>query len=386
MTLADNRIFTVRFAFLLAFLPLLASCGSPSNVEAPAELKSFKKLYKVDVDWRKNVGSMASANGRMHVAVQNGSIYVVDDQGQVVSLDAGSGKQNWTVNLEKPVSTGVTAGDSLLAFATRDGKVIAVSAANGSKLWSANVLGVILSVPAIGNGKVYVQTEDGRVLALSERDGSVDWTLERTVPALSLHGDSGTIYKQGLLVVGFANGHVVGIDSRNGRTVWDRVVAYPSGQSDVDRISDVDSTPLIVGYRLFAASYQGKIMAMDLRNGQVLWTRPMSAYLPISADSRNLYVVNDEGVVLALNQASGKNVWVQNALKRRISTRPLVINGKLILGDKEGYIHILDTSNGAVSGRYHGDGSKVLSHVLAEGKIYSLTARGQLIAYTIKTA
>jgi outer membrane protein assembly factor BamB len=374
-----------RITLLLALLPLLVSCGSPSNVDAPAELKSFKKLYQVDVDWQKNVGPMANASGRMHAAVHNGSIFVVDDEGRIVSLDASTGKQNWTVSVEKPVSTGITAGDSLLAFATRDGEVIAVSATNGSKLWSANVLGVVLSVPAIGNGKVYVQTEDGRVLALSERDGSVDWTLERTVPALSLRGDSGTIYKQGLLVVGFANGHVVGIDSRNGRTIWDRVVAYPSGRSDVDRISDVDATPLIVGYRLFAASYQGKIMAMDLRNGQVLWTKPISAYLSISADSRNLYVVNDEGVVLALDQGSGTNVWVQNALKRRISTKPLVVNGKLILGDKEGYIQILDTSNGAVSGRYRGDGSKVLSHVFGDGKIYTLTDKGQLIAYTIKT-
>jgi len=374
-----------RFSIVLVLAVLLSACGSPSNVDAPAELKSFKKLYRFDVAWQRNVGPMTTNGGRMRAAADNDSVFVVDDTGQVSSLNAASGKLNWNTSLGKTVSTGLTVGDSILAFATRDGEVIAVSASNGATIWSVNVLGSVLSVPAIGNGMVYVQTEDGRVIALSQRDGTVTWTIERTVPALSLHGDSGSIYVQGLLAVGFANGHVVGIDSRNGRVIWDRVVSYPAGRSDVDRISDVDAPPLIAGYRLFAVSYQGKIMAMDLRNGEVLWTRPMSAYLPFAADSRNLYIVNDEGVVLAIDQASGANVWAQNDLKNRLSTGPLVVNGKIIVGDKEGYIHVLDSANGAISGRYSGDGSRILSHLVSDGRIYSLTEKGQLIAYTIKT-
>ena len=374
-----------RFSIVFVIAALLSACGSPSNVDAPAELKSFKKLYRVDVDWQRDVGSMTTPGGRMRAAAGNNSIYVVDDSGQVSSLNADSGKLNWTSSLGKTVSTGITVGDSKLAFATRDGEVIVLSALDGTKVWTANVLGAVLSVPAIGNGKVYVQTEDGRVVALSERDGTVAWTVERTVPALSLRGNSGTVYVQGLLAVGFANGHVVGIDSRNGRVIWDRVVSYPTGRSDVDRISDVDAPPVIMGYRLFGASYQGKLMAMDLRNGEVLWTRPMSAYLPFSADARNLYIVNDEGVVLAIDQATGANVWVQNDLKNRVSTQPLLFEGKVVVGDKEGYIHILDSSNGVISGRYSGDGSRILSHLVTDGRIYSLTEKGRLIAYTIKT-
>ena len=374
-----------RYSIVFVIAALLSACSSPSNIDAPAELKSFKKLYRVDVDWQRDVGSMSTPGGRMRAAADNNSIYVVDDSGQVSSLNADSGKINWTSSLGKTVSTGVTVGDSKLAFATRDGEVIALSAQDGTKVWTANVLGAVLSVPAIGNGKVYVQTEDGRVVALSETDGTVAWTVERTVPVLSLRGNSGAVYVQGLLAVGFANGHVVGIDSRNGRVIWDRVVSYPTGRSDVDRISDVDAPPVIVGYRLFSVSYQGKIMAMDLRNGEVLWTRPMSAYLPFSADARNLYIVNDEGVVMAIDQATGADVWIQNDLKNRVSTQPLLFDGKVVVGDKEGYIHVLDSSNGAISGRYSGDGSRILSHLVTDGRIYSLTEKGRLIAYTIKT-
>lgn len=375
-----------RFSVLFAFLALLTACGgSPSNVEAPATLKSFKKAYRVSVDWKKSVGPMASFGGRMRAAVYEGSVFVIDDEGRIFSLNAETGDQNWTSNVGKAISTGIAADDSILAFATRDGQVIAVSAKDGSTLWSANVLGAVLSDPAIGNGKVYVQTEDGRVLALSEKDGSITWTLERTVPSLSLHGNSGVVYKQGLLVVGFASGHVIGIDSRNGRTIWDRVVSYPKGRSDVERISDVDAPPLIVGYNLYAVSYQGKMMAMDLRSGRVLWTRPLSAYLPFSADNKNLYVVNDEGVVLAIDQSSGENAWTQNELKRRLSTKPLVVDGKLVVGDKEGYIHVLNSGNGSIAGRYNVDGSRVLSQVIADGRIYGLTAKGQLVSYTLKS-
>ena len=373
-----------RLSVVLVLLLLISACGSPSNVEAPAPLKSIKSLYRVNVDWRKNAGSMSGSAGRMWAAASGKSIYAVNESGQVSSYDADSGKLEWTAKFDKPVSTGIAASDSLLAFATRDGEVVAASTADGAKVWSTSVLGSVLSVPAIGNGKVFVQTEDGRVVALAERDGSVVWTLERTVPSLSLHGNSGAIYKQGLLVAGFANGHVVGIDARNGRAIWDRVVSFPTGRSDVERISDVDAPPIIEGYRLFAVSYQGKVMAMDLRNGRILWSRPMSAYLPISADSQNVYVVNDEGVVVALNQESGANVWAQNDLKRRISTRPLAVNGNVVVGDKEGYIHILESGTGKIVGRYKGDGSKILGQFSVGGEIYCVSDSGQLIAYSIQ--
>jgi len=373
----------IRFLVPLLLTTLLVACGSPSNVEAPAELKSFKKLYNVNVLWQQSVGSMASSGGRMNIATSGNSLYVINDAGQISSLDVKSGKPDWSKNYDTTISTGIASGDSLLAFATRDGKVTAVSAKDGTQMWSTSVDGAVLSVPAIGSGKIYVQTEDGRVLALSETDGTVQWTLERTVPSLSLRGNSGVIYKQGLLVVGFANGHVVGIDSRNGRSIWDRVVSFPTGRSDVDRIADVDSPPLISGYMMFAVSYQGKVMAMDLRTGQVMWSRAMSSYLPESADATNLYLVNDEGVVLALNQVNGSDAWVQNNLKRRISTRPLAYDGKIVLGDKEGYIHILGASTGTIVGRYHLDSSKVLSHLVVGSELYSLTQDGHLIAYTI---
>lgn len=383
--ISDRRLnLAARLIACLGITALLAACGSPSNVDAPAELKPFKKLYKVQVDWSKKVGSLANSSGRMRPAAFNGSVIVASDSGTVTSLDAITGKQNWTVDLARPISSGIAVGDSLLSVATRDGDIVVMSAENGSIRWSVNVLGEVLSLPAIGNGKIFVQTVDGRVLALSEANGSTDWTYERTVPPLSLHGNSGTVFMQGLLVTGFASGNIVGIDSRNGREIWDRVVSYPSGRSDVERLADVDAPPVISGALLFAASYQGKLLAMDLRNGRILWTRPMSTYLPFAADDRHLYIVNDEGVIVTIDQQTGADVWIQNDLKGRISTRPVLDSGTVIVGDKEGFIHVLNARNGKVAGRNSVDGSRVVGHLVYKGHIYSITEHGEVIAYSIQ--
>lgn len=330
------------------------------------------------------MSAVAVPGARMKPALEGERIVYADGKGVVRAFDAASGKPVWEADLHTRLSSGVAADSRIAVVVTANGEVVALSLSDGKRLWSSSITGEVLSVPVIGDGKVLIQTTDGRVQALAGTNGKQVWALERTVPTLSLRGNSGVIYQQGLAVAGFASGHVVGIDARNGRALWERVVAYPTGRSDVERLVDVDSRPLIAGYYLFAASYQGKLVSINLRNGQTAWSRPMSSYLSMAADAHNLYVVNDQGVVMAIDQASGANVWVQNDLERRITSGLAVVGNMVVAGDYQGYIHLLRATDGKIVGRYNTGSSAVISNQVAGDTVFSNTVSGKLIALQIE--
>lgn len=374
-----------RTILLLGLVAGLSACGgAPSNVQAPDALGSFREKASLKVLWSRSAGSMTATGGRIHSIPHDDSIITVSSSGTVTSINKSTGKQNWTVNLDRQISAGVGGGDPAVLVATRDGDIVALSPDTGAVLWSINVAGEALTAPVYGAGKIFVQTVDGRVVALSARTGKSDWVYERTVPSLSLRGNSGPVYQQGLIVAGFASGHVVGIDARNGRAVWERVVAFPSGRSDVERLVDVDSPPIISANMLFAASYQGKLVAIDLRNGKTVWSRPLSVYLPMFSDGNRLYVVNDQGVVLAIDQNSGADKWIQGNLKYRISSGPVVASGSVVVGDFEGYNHLLSLDTGEIIGRRNIDNSKVVSNQVVDGRICTNTASGKVLVSTIE--
>lgn len=301
----------------------------------------------------------------------------------VYAFDAGSGAEQWRLDTGAPVSAALGVSDRLLALALRDGRIIAITR-EGKLSWSADVAGEVLAAPAIWGNTVIVQTSDGRITGFAAKDGKQVWVYERTVPSLTLRGSSGPIVVEGLLVAGFASGHIVGLDARNGRLVWEKVVALPSGRSDIERLADVDAPPVIIGYRLFAVSYQGQLMAMDLRNGNILWSRSFSSYLPFAYDASRLYVINDHGVVVGVDQGTGADIWAQNDLKARTSCNPVVNGNTVVVGDIEGYIHILDAATGKIIGRSSLGSGPVISQVGTDSTVYSVLENGKLSAYSVQ--
>jgi len=372
-----------KLCCLLFPLALLTACGSPSNVEKPTELKSYDALYKARQIWSATVSPFQVSTGRIDLGVSGNNLYLADGAGMIYAFDASSGREQWHFEAGAPVSAAIGVSDKLLALALRDGRVVAVEQ-DGKIRWSTDVSGEVLAAPAIWGNTVIVQTSDGRVTGLSANDGKQVWVYERTVPSLTLRGSSGPTVVEGLVVVGFSSGLIAGLDARNGRLVWEKVVALPSGRSDIERLADVDSPVVILGYRLYAVSYQGQLIAMDLRNGNLLWSRPFSSYLPFAHDASRLYLVNDQGVVVAVDQGSGADVWAQNDLKARSSGNPVVSGNNVVVGDVEGYIHILDTATGKIVGRTSLGSQSVISQVGSGASFYSILANGKLSAYSVQ--
>lgn len=366
---------------------LVAGCGKKEIKKTPPmplpKIVSTVQLNKV---WSQDTGAGSNAFGVGLVpTLVEGRLYTADGDGRVMVIEAASGKQIWDTRVEANITGGVGVGDGIVVVGTPDGKVMALNSDNGERLWEQQVVSEVLAPPAVGDSTVVVRTVDGSITGLSALDGSRKWVFRRPVPGLTLRGSGTPVLSQGTVIAGFADGKILAADIATGSIRWDAQVAYAHGRNEVERLIDIDGRPLLVGSVLYVASYQGRVLAMALGSRRVVWARDISSYADLGADSSSLYVADDQGVVRALDRLTGKTLWKQENLQRRLLTGPSAIGDYVVVGDFQGYLHLLSKQDGSLVGQTRVSGSALKVAPLVDGDtMYVLAQDGSLTALTLR--
>ena len=135
------------------------------------------------------------------------------------------------------------------------------------------------------------------------------------MPRLSLRGTATPIIAKDVAISGFDNGKVMAVSLNSGDTVWDTTLASPHGRTELDRLVDIDSAVSTVGDNVFATGFQGRTAMLALDSGQIWWAHDMSSYRGLAVDADNLYVTQSDGIVVALRQRDGSELWRNQKLK-----------------------------------------------------------------------
>ncbi|MHB8729021.1 MAG: outer membrane protein assembly factor BamB [Sulfuricaulis sp.] len=374
-------------ATLLCAMLLLAGCGGSRIVrEEPAKLQDFTAGRQVKEVWSVDIGASAVKKGVILSPYLDGNvIYTADPKGHVRAFAADSGRHLWRVNIKKPVTGATAEGDGLVVLATKDGEVVALDKTDGHRIWTSSVSSEVLAPAVIHDDVVVVQSVDGRLAGLSAKDGKRLWMYERLEPALSLYGTATPVAEQSNVITGFASGKIVAVQISDGKPVWEMSVAQPHGRNEVERLVDVDASPVMVGKMLFAASYHGKIIAVDIPSGHILWSRDVSTYTGMDADDKNVYLTDADGEVIAYDQRTGASVWKQVHLRARGLNAPRYMDGLVAVGDFEGYVHWLSSDDGHFVARYRVSHSPIRSRVLyGQGLAYVSSQSGNLEALRLE--
>lgn len=356
--------------------------GGSSNLEPPAELVDFKPAATVTEVWSRDIGKGPREQFlKLSPAMQSDTLYVSDVKGRVRAIAADSGDERWRVDLDMDVTAGLGLGDDLVLVASRKGEVVALDRSSGKEQWRAQVSSEVLAPPALDSGFAVVQSVDGRVTAFASDSGKRAWTFERSEPALSLRGTATPVIVTDVVLAGFASGKLAAIGLRDGRLLWEIPVAQPQGRTEIERLVDVDAPVLVAGRVLLAAAFQGKIVAVSLENGRLLWSREISTFSPLAADDGNAYVSDARGLVYALDLRTGATVWKQDKLQGRRPSAPVVVGEAVAVGDFEGYVHWLARDDGRFLARERAASAAVLSPPIADGAtLYVATQNGYLAA------
>lgn len=339
--------------YLAAFFLLIAGCSSsPSPVLPPLELTPIENPLPIERVWRLKAGEGVSEYYlKLRPVFKADSGYLVDYKGNLVSFMVKTGHINWQKVLSVPAAGGLTLSNDKLFFGTSKGEVIALDSKDGSLLWRSQLSSEILARVAVKDNMLVAKTIDGRVYGLDAISGKQRWIFDRTVPRLTLRGSSTPIIVNDIVITASDSGKLAALTLATGKLLWETTIAIPQGRSQLERVIDLDIDPFVVDDVIYIAGYQGRIAAVKLGSGQLIWSRDFSTWSGLYVDAYRVYVTDASGHVWALNRYNGATLWRQDKLLRRQLTAPQTYDNYIVLGDYDGYLHWLNREDGKIVGR-----------------------------------
>ncbi len=320
-----------------------------------AELPTFSATDQLRVLWQANAGN--AGEFVFTPAVVGKTVFAAGKDGSIVRIEEG--QQTWRISAGQPISGGVGADAKTVAVGTMKGEVLAFDAATGKEIWKAHTSSDILAAPAVADGLVIVRSGDSRIFAYDAADGRRRWVYQRTTPALTLRTNVGVVFTGGVVFAGFPGGKLMAVSAANGAAVWEGTVALPKGSTELERIADITSNPVVSGRQACAAAFQGRIACFDLGAGGPMWAKDLSSRAGLDLDDRYAYVSDDKGNVLAFARDTGSSIWKQDKLATRGLSRPVALGSRVAVGDSQGYVHLMHRDDGSFAARLATDGSAI---------------------------
>ena len=348
-----NQIFIALSIFVLSSCSSLSSLkfwGDDEEEEGPEELYSIQDNRTLEREW-----SVSNNNeltyGRLIPVIYEGKVFYINSAGYLSSVDFDSGEILWSKNTQDVVSSGLDVNFKTISYGTLDGSIVALDFQDGSELWRSAISSESLSPPANSGSHVIIQTVDGRIAGYDLKSGKQEWFHQTVLPTLTLRGTSRPIIDQGFIFTGFASGKIAMIYPDSGAIRLELPITLNEGKSELERIIDIDGRPIIVNDLLIAASYQGNITAINLRDGRPAWQEELSSFKDLTSNGNRVVAVDEKSILKAFGTATGAIIWDQKDLKLRKLTSPASISNLIAVGDYDGYVHLLNAQSGNFEGR-----------------------------------
>lgn len=350
---------------------------------APAPLVDFEASLKVQKVWSTKIGDGMGKQGlSMGPRYSSGVLYAADYKGKLIAVNAETGGKYWELKTEQPFSGGPGLDDDQIYMGTIDGRVIAYDRNGGTELWNAQVSSEVLIPPESSDGIVVVRCIDGRVFGLDVINGRRIWVYDHSVPLLTLRGNADLLVRGGTVFIGYDDGSVVSLKLEDGSVLWNQTIVSPEGRTELERLADVGTQMVIVASDLIVSSYKNRVVSLAADSGRLLWFNEISSATGVQVDRTNLAVSESNGNLWMLDRRNGSTTWKLDQMTNRGLTRPAFYGNYVVVGDKEGYLHWLDTQIGSFVARSKVGGKGFAAAPLSVGTtLYVLTHGGDLIAY-----
>ena len=355
---------SLRFFTLLA-VACLAACSSLPNLNPwSSEKEKPKPLELAPITqsgaslktlWRFSTGK--STPYVLTPAVVGTAVFVVDAGGAISRIDGG--KEAWRISAGQDISGGVGSDGKIVVVGTPKGEILAFDASNGKALWKTSTGTEVLAAPAVGSDLVIIRGNDSRLQAYDATSGKRRWIFQRSTPALTLRSNVGVTLLPNAVAAGFPGGKLVLVSLANGAQIWEATVAQPKGATELERVADITSSPVVSGDSICAVAFQGRVACFALSNGNQIWSRDVSSISGLDADGKSVFVSAEQGAVLAFDISNGFNLWKQDKLLNRNLSRPVIVGDSVLVADNLGIVHALNRQTGAFVARMNTDSSPI---------------------------
>lgn len=384
----------------LLSMVFLSSCSlfnRDEDTAAMSPLPKIKNQFTLKKIWSVSVGSGTNDYySYLRPTWQGSSLFAADRKGLVKAVNLDTGKEIWQKNLSEKMtftmknrsamlSGGLTVKGNNLYVGSEKATVYALHTDDGRVLWETPVAGEALSHPVVSDGLVLIHTSNGMLQALDEENGAIKWMLNLGMPLLSLRGESAPSTAFSAAIIGGDNGRISAITMKKGQLIWQQPIAKVAGASEIDRLNDVDTPPVVVDNIVYAIAYNRNLTALDLRSGQILWQQEIGSVNDFIVDNSRIYLVDQNDRIVALKAEGGLNLWSQNDLLHRNLTAPVIYSDDyLVVADSKGYLHWINKSDGRFVAQQQVDSSGFLSApIIADNKLIIQAKNGTVYAFAL---
>lgn len=370
--------------------------GSPSHsISHPALGTSLTPVFVADI----GEGDSKSARITSHPVVSNGLIYTVDARARVTAT-ALDGSSVWARDLtptrDNPNDAsggGISVGGGQVYVTTGFGEITALNAATGAEIWTQDLDAPANSAPTLRGDLVYVVARDSTAWALDTANGRIRWQRSGAPSTANFAGGASPAVSGEFVVFPFPSGEVLTTYPLGGLTRWQTVVSGDRVGSAASVISDISGDPVIVGDRVYIGNFGGRTVAINLRDGERLWTATEGAASPVWPVGNAVFLVNDINELVRLDAATGNPVWrttlptfedeTRTRRQKRVFAHfgPVLAGGRLIVTSTDGLIRQFDPASGAMLGQIALPGGAASGPVVAGQTLYVLSKDGQLHAF-----
>ncbi|MGX1196705.1 outer membrane protein assembly factor BamB family protein [Parvibaculum sp. MBR-TMA-1.3b-4.2] len=353
---------------------------------------------KLDEIWSVDAGDGSSSEGELVASpiIADGRIYVLDTEATVRAFSVSGGKELWETELvpededaDEGRGGGIAFNDGKVFVTTGFGEVHALDAATGKNVWTKKLREPFRAAPTVNGGRVFAITSDNQLLALDEKTGTVLWRHRGIAESAGIVSSTSPAVAGSIVVVPYSSGELFAIRVQNGTPVWSDSLTRTGNLTSLSSLNDIAGRPVIDRDRVFAASHSGRMVSIDLRTGERVWTKDVASVQTPWVAGDWVFIVTSEQQVAALSRRDGRIRWI-TSLPRfedpEDRTEPISWSGPVLAGDRlvlvstSGEAVSLSPYSGKIEGRIDLPAGSAIAPIVANGTMYILTEDAELIA------
>lgn len=315
--------------------------GSPTNVLQHVALpQELKKAWSVDV----GKGSDGRARLTAVPVVADGRVFVLDTRATVRAFDERTGKRQWEVDLtpeDEPSWVGFGGGIAhdadRLYVATGFGNVYAFDAETGKEVWKRSIGVPIRISPTAFGGRIYVVTTDNQIHALNAKDGLGVWSHRAIAESAGVLSSTSPAVDGDLVVAPFTSGELIAFRAENGSQIWSDTLTRTARFTALSGLDDIAGRPVIDEDRVIAVSHSGRMVSIDIRTGERVWTNNIKSTQTPWVAGDFIYLVTLDAELLCISARDGRIRWITKMKQyrdKKDKDDPIQWAGPVLAGDR----------------------------------------------------
>lgn len=363
----------LRGAVVVMVAAALAACGS--SKPKPAPLESLSTPLKIQKIWSERLGSV---QGPLTLVVADGALITAASDGEVAAFDLANGQRRWRIDTDTKLAAMVGSDGRTTAVVAQSNDLLVY--AQGKLLWKERQPGRVITAPLVAGERVFVQGVDRSVRAYDAKDGRWLWQYQRPGGEPLALAASGVLAPfRDTLLVGQGS-RLVGLDPLKGTVRFDVNLGTPRGTNEVERLADLVGPIARADDEVCVRAFQLTVGCLELNRGSLRWARPQDGSQPVAADGRLVVGADASDRLSAWKMASGDIVWRVDRFTHRGLSAPVLWGQRVAVGDKEGYLHVLDADTGRTLSRIELDAPLAAAPKALGDTLIAVTAKGTVYA------